>query len=96
MLIIAFSIFRPEGHRKPRSGVGSLSLAECLVGSELGTFSIFLLSFQNAQNTQNGNEKARILVDNPSKVKSNIFSFFKNVESDLRSCQISVVKVLVK
>ena len=39
-------------------------------------FSIFLL-FQNAQNTQNVNEKARILVDNPWKVKRNIFLFFK-------------------
>ena len=40
-------------------------------------FSIFLLLFQNAQNTQNVNEKARILVDNPWKVKRNIFLFFK-------------------
>ena len=39
--------------------------------SFFGWVSIFLLSFQNAQNTQNGNEKARILVDNPWKFKSN-------------------------
>ena len=38
-------------------------------------FSIFLLPFQNAQNTQNVNEKARILMDNPRKVKSNVFHF---------------------
>ena len=34
-------------------------------------FSIFLLSFRNAQNTQNVNEKAWILMDNPWKFKSN-------------------------
>ena len=28
----------PEGHREPRSKVGSLSLAKCLVGFKLGTF----------------------------------------------------------
>ena len=30
--------FRPEGHREPRNKVGSLSLAERLVGIEPGTF----------------------------------------------------------
>lgn len=35
MLIIAFVQVRPEGHHKPRSKVGSLSLTEHLVGFEL-------------------------------------------------------------
>ena len=34
MLIIGFSHFRPEGHRKPRNEVGSLTPAERLVGFE--------------------------------------------------------------
>ena len=34
--------FRPEGHREPRNEVGSLSLAERLVGFELGTFQFLL------------------------------------------------------
>ena len=37
MLITAFVHIRPEGHREPRSEVGSLSPAERLVGFELGT-----------------------------------------------------------
>ena len=32
MLITAFELFRPEGHREPHNEVGSLSLAEHLVG----------------------------------------------------------------
>ena len=35
--------------------------------------SIFVLSFRNAQNTQNVNDNARILVDNSWKFKSNTF-----------------------
>ena len=38
ILITAFYLFRPEGHQKSRSEVGSLSPAECLVGFETGTF----------------------------------------------------------
>ena len=38
MLIAAFLHVRPEGHREPRSEVGSLSPAERLVGFEPGTF----------------------------------------------------------
>ena len=38
MLITAFVHVRPEGHREPRSEVGSLSLAERLAGFEPGTF----------------------------------------------------------
>ena len=38
ILITAFYLFRPEGHQKPPSEVGSLSPAECLVGFEPGTF----------------------------------------------------------
>ena len=30
--------FQPEGHQEPHKEVGSLSLAECLVGLEPGTF----------------------------------------------------------
>ena len=37
MLVTAFQLFSPEGHRKPRSGVGSLSPVERLVGCEQGT-----------------------------------------------------------
>ena len=38
--------FRPEGHWEPRSEVGSVSLAERLVGFEPGTFR-FLLQHVN-------------------------------------------------
>ena len=38
MLITAFVHVRPEGHREPRSEVGSLSPAERLAGFEPGTF----------------------------------------------------------
>ena len=38
MLITAFVHVRPEGHRKPRNEIGSLSMAERPAGSELGTF----------------------------------------------------------
>ena len=38
MLITVFLHVRPEGHREPRSEVGSLSPAEHLVGFEPGTF----------------------------------------------------------
>ena len=38
MLIACVLHIRPEGRREPRSGVGSLSPAECLVGFEPGTF----------------------------------------------------------
>ena len=38
MLITTFVQVRPEGHREPRNKVGALSLAEHLVGFELGTF----------------------------------------------------------
>ena len=58
-------------------------------------FFLFLLSFQNAQNTQNINEKPRILVNNPWKLKSNTFLFLK-YRGGLTTCQISVIKVLVK
>ena len=34
--------FRPEGRQEPRNKVGSLSLAERLVGIELGTFQFLL------------------------------------------------------
>ena len=37
ILITAFAHILPEGHREPRSEVGSLSPTECLVGLELGT-----------------------------------------------------------
>ena len=46
MLITAFLHFRPEGHREPRSKVGSLSPAEHLVGFEPGIFR-FLLQHLN-------------------------------------------------
>ena len=43
MLINAFFLhFRPEGHREPRNEVGSLSLAERLVGFKPGTFRFLL------------------------------------------------------
>ena len=38
MLIAVFVQFRPTGYREPRNEVGSLSLAECLLGLEPGTF----------------------------------------------------------
>ena len=38
MLIAAFYLIRPEGHREPRNEVGSLSPAERLAGFEPGTF----------------------------------------------------------
>ena len=38
ILITAFLHIRPEGHREPRSEVGSLGPAERLVGFEPGTF----------------------------------------------------------
>ena len=38
MLITAFLNFYPEGCREPRNKVESQSLAERLVGSEVGTF----------------------------------------------------------
>ena len=38
MLIIAFYLCRPEGHREPRNEAGSLNPAKRLVGFELGTF----------------------------------------------------------
>ena len=38
MLVTAFLHIRPDGHREPRSEVGSLSPAERLVGFEPGTF----------------------------------------------------------
>ena len=38
MLITAFVHVQPEGHREPRSEVGSLSPAERLAGFEPGTF----------------------------------------------------------
>ena len=38
MLITALFTFRPEGHREPRNKVGSLRMAEPLVGFEQGTF----------------------------------------------------------
>ena len=34
--------FWPKGHRESRNEVGSLSLAECLVGFELGSFQFLL------------------------------------------------------
>ena len=38
MLITALLLIQPEGHREPRSEVGSLSPAKRLVGFEPGTF----------------------------------------------------------
>ena len=38
MLITCVLHIRPEGHQEPRNEVGSLTLAECLVGFEPGTF----------------------------------------------------------
>ena len=38
MLITAFLHIRPKDHREPRSEVGSLNLAERLVGFEPGKF----------------------------------------------------------
>ena len=38
MLITAFKVFLPEGHREPRSEVGSLSPTERRVRLELRTF----------------------------------------------------------
>ena len=43
--------------------------------SFFGWISFFLLSFQNAQNTQNVNEKVHILVDDSWKFKSNAVLF---------------------
>ena len=45
VLITAFVQFRLEGHRKPSNEVESLSLVECLVGFELGTFQFQLQHF---------------------------------------------------
>ena len=42
MLITAFLQFQPKGHREPRTEVGSLSLAERLVGFEPKTFRLQL------------------------------------------------------
>ena len=39
ILVTVFLQFRP-GHLEPLNKVGSLSLAECLVGFELGTFQL--------------------------------------------------------
>ena len=44
MLIIAFYLFRPEGHREPRNEVGFLSPAEHLVGFEPGTLILITMS----------------------------------------------------
>ena len=52
-----------------------------------GWVSVFLLSYQNAQNTQYVNERAGILVDNQRKI-------LLYVEVYLQFCQISVIKVL--
>ena len=38
MLITGVLHIQPEGHWEPRNEVGSLSVADCLVGFELGTF----------------------------------------------------------
>ena len=38
MLITCVLHIRPEGHREVNNEVGSLRLAQCLVGFELGTF----------------------------------------------------------
>ena len=38
MLVTGFYLCQPEGHWEPCNEVGSLSLAENLVGFELGTF----------------------------------------------------------
>ena len=38
MLVTAFELFRSECHWEPRNEVGSLNLAERLVGFESGTF----------------------------------------------------------
>ena len=40
ILVTVFLQFRPEGHLEPLNKVGSLSLAECLVGFELGNFQL--------------------------------------------------------
>ena len=42
MSVTAFVQVRPEGHHKPRSKVGSLSLTEHLVGFELGGLVILI------------------------------------------------------
>ena len=52
------------GHQHGKSGL-------LLQISFFGWISIFLLSFQNAQNTQNVNENVHILVDDSWKFKSN-------------------------
>ena len=38
MLITVFVQFQPEGHHELCNEAGSLSLGDCLVGFELGTF----------------------------------------------------------
>ena len=43
---LGFVHIQPEGHQEPCEEVGSLSLAECLAGFELGTFR-FLLQCHN-------------------------------------------------
>ena len=62
-LIFCFS-FQNLGHQHGKS-------AFLLQISLFWWTSIFLLSFRNAQNTQNVNEKAWILMENPWKFKSN-------------------------
>ena len=42
MLITAFAHIQPKGHQKPHNEVGSLSLAECLLMFEPGTFQFCL------------------------------------------------------
>ena len=46
MLITAFELFRPEGHREPRNEVESLSPAKRLLGFEPETFR-FLTHYQS-------------------------------------------------
>ena len=60
---------------------------KCFWVAFFGWVSIFLLSYQNAQNTQYVNEKAGILVDNQRKI-------LLYVEAYLPSCQTSMIKIL--
>ena len=45
MLITCVLHIRPEGHREVNNEVGSLRLAQCLVGFELGTFQFWIYQY---------------------------------------------------
>ena len=95
MLITAFVQVRPEGHREPRSEVGSLSPAELLAGFEPGTFQIWLQRINLLGHSPHKKERT---VERTVSRSSNIlplsttfFHFSKNVK---RHC--CVLKLFLK